>query len=158
MLPVLTSLHIIYASTSGHTEYVVHMLESMMKPLHITKTRAESAKPEDLLLGEVLVLASGTWNTGGREGQMNPHMHTFLLERAVGVELKGKPCSLIALGDDRYYYTARAGEHLRSFIESHGGTLFLDPLTIINEPYDQETKIKSWAKNFLNECSQFQIL
>jgi len=35
---------------------------------------AEKTQPQDLLSGDVLLLASSTWNTGGIEGQLNPHM------------------------------------------------------------------------------------
>ena len=44
------------------------------------------AKPEDLLRGDALLLASGTWNTGGPEGQLNPHMHAFLNGAAKAVD------------------------------------------------------------------------
>ena len=58
-----------------------------------------------------LHLVRGT--RGGMEGQLQPHMHEFLLKRAKDVDLKGKNVAVIALGDERYYYTARAGDHLR---------------------------------------------
>jgi hypothetical protein len=70
-------LHIVFASTSGHTEYVVDTLIDSLKGIvpewEIEKTMAEKTQPQDLLRGDVLVLASATWNTGGIEGQLNPH-------------------------------------------------------------------------------------
>src|SRR3989344_526882 len=123
-MPPVSSLHIIYASTSGHTEYVVGELQKFLsdeaKNLAVTVKRVELAKPEDLLTGDFLLLASGTWNTGGPEGQLNPHMHAFVYGPAKSVDLKGKKVAIIALGDDRYFYTGRAGEHLRNFIQNHG--------------------------------------
>ncbi len=149
----MSSLHIIYASTSGHTEYVIGALVerlSAKKPdLTVTVTRVELTKPEDLLKGDTLLLASGTWNTGGIEGQLNPHMHVFLKERAVAADLQKKNVAVIALGDARYRYTAKAGEHLVEFIKTHNGTLFGTPLTIVNEPYGQEEKVHAWADQFL---------
>ena len=110
---------------------------------------AEQAKSEDLLLGDLLILASGTWNTGGVEGQMNPHMHDFLLTKAKDIDLKGKKVMLIALGDHRYFYTCRSGEHMRKFVMTHGGTVIEPSLLIVNEPYGQEEKIEKWSTKVL---------
>ncbi len=152
-MPIVPSLQIIFASTSGHTEYVVGELQSFLsknaKDLTVTATRVEKAKPEDLLAGDVLLLASGTWNTGGPEGQLNPHLHAFLNGPAKAVDLKGKMVAIIALGDDRYFYTCRAGEHLRNFIQNHGGKVLGEALLVVNEPYGQEERVRRWGTKFL---------
>jgi flavodoxin I len=151
------SLHFLYASTSGHTEFVVDTLITFLKSrqprLVIERTRADQAKPEDLLRGDVLVLASGTWNTGGIEGQLNPYLHMLLKEKAAGIELKGKKVALIALGDARYRYTAGAGAHMQEFVKSHGGELVGEALIIVNEPYGQEKAVEEWGKNLLSKLS-----
>jgi len=137
------SLHIIYASTSGHTEYVVETLAAFLREHGIggELQRAEKAQPADLAKRDALLLACGTWNTGGVEGQMNPHMDAFLHDRAKGVDLAGKPTALIALGDSRYYYTARATEHLMRFQRDHHGTPLLTPFVLVDEPEGQEEKV-----------------
>lgn len=147
----MPSIQIIYASTSGHTEYVVQKLVEFLESqkLEVQSTKAEQAKPEDLLKGDLLILASGTWNTGGVEGQMNPHMHDFLLSTAKDINLKGKKVMLIALGDHRYFYTCRAGEHMRKFVMTHGGTVVEPSLLIVNEPYGQEDKVEKWSSKVL---------
>ena len=43
---------------------------------------AEKTQPQDLLSGDILLLASATWNTGGIEGQLNPHMSVLLHDKA----------------------------------------------------------------------------
>lgn len=149
----MASLQIIYASTSGHTEYVVDELQKAVteEKRAVSVQRVEGAEPDDLLKGDLLVLASGTWNTGGIEGQLNPHMHEFLLRRAKDVDLQGKKVAIIALGDDRYFYTCRAGEHLRNFVQSHGGKVLEPPLLIVNEPYGQEEKVRKWSAQLLQK-------
>ncbi|MSR86782.1 hypothetical protein EXS70_01260 [Candidatus Peribacteria bacterium] len=149
--PCVSSVHIIYASTSGHTEYVVDTLIPLLQKagVIVTKGLVDLAKPEDLMKADFLILGSGTWNTGGIEGQLNPHMHTFVHGPAKDVDLKGKNVAIIALGDDRYFYTSRAGEHLRNFIQKHGGKVLGDALVVINEPYGQEEKIRKWSEKFL---------
>jgi flavodoxin I len=150
-------LHIIYASTSGHTEYVVNALQTYLQrrngALNIEMQRAELAKAEDLLKGDVLLLATGTWNTGGIEGQLNPHMHVLLKEKAAGAQLNGKKVAVIALGDSRYRYTAGAGIHAEEFVRSHGGELIVESLTIVNEPYGQEQKVDEWGAILLSKLS-----
>lgn len=144
----MQSIHIIFASTSGHTEHVVDTLISALPGLQISKQRAELAKPEDFLKGDVLILASSTWNTGGPEGQLNPHM-MVLVARAKDVNLKGKRSAVIGLGDDRYRYTCRAADHLVNFVASHGGKVIEPVLRIINEPWDQDDKVIAWGSQLL---------
>ena len=154
----MVSVHCIYASTSGHTEYVVDQCCDMVRQAHhdVKTRRAEQAQPEDLLKGDALILASGTWNTGGAEGQLNPHMHAFLRERAKDIDLKGKQVAVIGLGDDRYHFTCRAADHLEEFVRTHHGILIEPTLRIINEPYGQEKIIKDWAKTFLTTSSRLR--
>jgi flavodoxin len=138
------SLQIVYASTSGHTEYVVSRIAAAIPDAVVT--RIERATPETLLAGDVLLLASGSWNTGGVEGQMNPFMDFFLKGAAKDVDLKGKKVAIVALGDARYRYTAKAGDHLAEYVSMHGGVLLGERLVIVNEPYGQEEAVDAWAK------------
>jgi flavodoxin I len=142
------SLHIIFATTSGHTEFVVDTLTSSVElsDWEIEKTLAEKASPQDMLRGAVLLLASSTWNTGGVEGQLNPHMSVLLQSKAKDLDLASKPSACIGLGDHRYYYTAHAADLLHDYIESHHGRLLLPALKIVDEPYGQEEVILGWGK------------
>ncbi len=155
---MISSLNIIYASTSGHTEYVTDVLKDFLQKkvpdLSVEIQSAEAATPEDLLKGDVLLLASGTWNISGTEGHMNPHMNEFLNKESKDIDLKGKNVAIIALGDSRYFYTSRASERLRNFIQSHGGTVFGVPMTIINEPFGQEDRVEKWAYKFLSQLQE----
>jgi flavodoxin I len=141
------SIHIVYASTSGHTEYVSGVVGQALREagMEVEIQCAEKTKAEDLLRGDVLILAASTWNTGNVEGQLNPHMFTLLLDRAKDVQLRGKKMALIALGDERYFYVANASKHLEAYASAHGGQQLLPTLKIINEPYGQEEKMREWA-------------
>ena len=142
------SLYIIFATTSGHTEFVV---DTFMKAVELSdwaveKTLAEKASPQDMLQGAVLLLASSTWNAGGVEGQLNPHMAALLQSKAANLDLAARPSACIGLGDHRYYYTARAADLLQEYVESHHGRLLLPALRIVDEPYGQEKAILAWGK------------
>lgn len=155
------SLSVIYTSTSGHTEYVVDAVVGVLalkaKDVIVTRMKAELSQPGDLLKGDALLLASGTWNTGNVEGQLSPYMEDFLLQRANKIELKGKPVAVIGLGDERYHYAARATDHLVEYVKSHGGRLLLPPLRMVNEPYGQEEKALKWAEQFIQEIMKLPV-
>lgn len=149
----MPSLHFIYASTSGHTEYVVQTLCAYIAEhaphIAVETQRAEEATGADLLRGDFVVLGSGTWNTGGQEGQLNLHMHALLNERAADVNLTGKAMSCISLGDERYYFRTRCTEHFLRFLREHEGKLALPPFVLVNEPYGQEEHIHAWGKKLI---------
>jgi flavodoxin I len=142
------SLCIIFATTSGHTEFVVDTLTRSVElsDWELEQILAEKASQQDMLRGAVLLLASSTWNAGGVEGQLNPHMSALLQSKAKNLDLAGKPSACIGLGDHRYYYTARAADLLQEYIESHHGRLLLPALRIVDEPYGQEQAILGWGK------------
>ena len=151
---VAASVNIIYATTSGHTSHVVDALVSFLKEkkpdLSIEKRLAEQATKEDLQKGDVLLLAASTWNTGSVEGQLNPHMFTFLKDTAKDANLNGKKTAMIGLGDSRYFFTCRAADELEEFVRTHGGKELLPSLRIINEPYGQEKAVEEWGAKFLS--------
>ena len=148
------SLLIVFASTSGHTEYVI---EALLDALHSSApawqteaTRAEKTQPRDLLRGDILLLASATWNTWGAEGQLNPYMLELVQNKARNLDLDGKACACIGLGDHRYFYEARAAELLENYVEVHHGRLLLPSLRIVDEPYGQEEKVRVWARQMVD--------
>jgi flavodoxin I len=147
-------LHIVFASTSGHTEYVVDALIDSLKSIipgwEIEETMAEKTQPQDLLSGDVLLLASATWNTGGIEAQLNPHMWVLLHDKAKTLDLAGKLCACIGLGDHRYFYTARAADHLEHYVEAHHGRLIVPTLRIVDEPYGHEETVGAWGKQLVD--------
>jgi len=153
-------LHIVYSTSTGHTEHVVDTLAEALRSknpsLKIETQLAETAGADDFARGDVLLLACGTWNTGGSEGQLHPRMFSLLKERAKDCDLQKKPCALIALGDDRYYYAARAMEHLIQFVTQHGGQL-AESFVIINEPYGQEEKLQKWAEKLVSKIPALAV-
>lgn len=142
-----------YVSTTGNTEYVVHVLADYLREkapeLEVEVEKVEKTKPEDLLRGDVLILASGTWNIGGVEGHLNPVIYSFIHKDAKDIDLQEKPVAIISLGGSQYYYTSRSSERLRNFIMEHNGKVLKQPLTIIDEPYDQDERIKKWGDKLL---------
>ncbi len=154
----MPSIHIIYASTSGHTEYVVDTLIKFLKEkapqIDVECQRVELAKPEDLLRGDLVILGSGTWNYQGVEGQLNMYMHQFLFDKADGIDLTGKQLAIISLGDDRYYFTTRCTERFMRFIMGSKAKNALMPLIVVNEPYGQEERVLKWGEKLIKYFEQ----
>ncbi|MCA9370338.1 MAG: flavodoxin family protein [Candidatus Peregrinibacteria bacterium] len=153
----MPSLHTIYASTSGNTEHVVDVLFDHIQETHpefeLSKQRAEEADGKDLLQGDVLLLASSTWNYDAVEGYLNMHMRELLEQRAGDIDLAGRPVALVILGDDRYYYTGRGTERFMQFLMSHNGKSCTMPLIVINDPYGQEGKVKEWGDKLVKQLT-----
>ncbi len=149
----MLSLHFIYASTSGHTEHVVDTLVRLLSQtaadVTVTKQRVEHAALEDLRRADVVVLASGTWNFGGVEGQLNERMHRYLFEDGEGIDLTGQRLAFISLGDERYYHTVRCTEKFMRFLRGAHATMPLVPLILVNEPYGQEDRVMRWGEKLL---------
>lgn len=133
---------------------LVDTLKKLLPSLRVRVQRAEGTKPEELTSEDMLILACGSWNTGNIEGQMSPYMHELLTVKAAETKLSDQKCAVIGLGDKRYHYTARAAEKMMEFVITHGGTMQLPPLKIVNEPYDQKEKIESWAKEFVHSFTK----
>ncbi|MEQ1849287.1 MAG: flavodoxin family protein [Candidatus Peribacteraceae bacterium] len=145
------TISIIFASTSGHTQFVVDALKTLWEAKGHTcrLVRAEKSTANDFQDCDLLVLASGTWNTGGQEGNLNPHMHTLLFEKLTTIDMSQKPVALISLGDSRYYFTTRCTEHFMRFLKTANGKPLSPPLIIVNEPYDQEERIATWGQKII---------
>lgn len=155
------SLSVIYATSTGHTEFVVDTLIAALAKsvpdLLIKKQRAETAKAEDLTKESMLLLACGSWNTGNVEGQLQPQMHELLMARAGTLELKGMPVAAIGLGDERYYFTAKAADKLTDYLSTHGGKILLPTLKVVNEPFDQVSKVEAWAKELATAIKKLPV-
>ncbi len=145
----MQNLTVIIATTSGHTQFVVDTVLSRWKETGVNVSvkiiRAELATAADFTDADILLLGSGTWNTGGVEGQLNPYMHELLFGKLKGIDLKGKPVLLVSLGDERYYFTTRCTERFMQFLKSANGKSLGIPLIIVNEPYDQMERINKWS-------------
>jgi flavodoxin I len=126
-------------------EALIDSLKSTTPRLEVEETMAEKARPQDLLSGDFLLLASSTWNTGGIEGQLNPRMWALLQDKAKTLDLAGKPCACIGLGDHRYFYTARLVYYLERW-NNQPAMMAFDVVLQMIRPYGQEEVVRVWGK------------
>jgi flavodoxin I len=81
-------------------------------------------------------------------------MWVLLQDKAKTLDLAGKPCACIGLGDIRYFYTARAADHLQNYVKAHHGRLIVPTLKIIDEPYGQEEAVRAWGEQLADASKQ----
>ena len=156
--PSRSTIRVVWGSTSGHTEYVADVLADVFRSNepthHVEAARAEVLQPSDLFDADLLVLASSTWNTGGVEGQLNPHMQQLLHKRDESQTLAGRQCACVGLGDHRYYYRARAADLLEQFVHDCSGRLAVPTLKIVDDPYGQESIIRDWGRQLMRNMDR----
>ena len=144
----MASIHFIYGTTSGNTEMVVDQAAGFLKSKghKATASRVELSGPGDMLKPEMLVLASSTYG----HGLLQEDMADFLgRAETKALELKGKPCAVIGLGDPKYEreYHIEAAPLLEKFLDGHGGKRLVPSLKISRSPVLQlDLRIREWAE------------
>lgn len=137
----------IYGTTGGNTQMAVesaaHILEG--KGHKVALQRAEISDPKDLLKYDACVLASPTYG----HGHLQEYMAAFVAKMKK-VDLKGKPCGVISLGDPKYNpeFHLESAVLLEKAIQGSGGKLLPPSLRISRSPIIYlDTLLKTWAEN-----------
>lgn len=146
----MTSILIIYASTGGSTEMVAETISEMLiqKKHKVILQRAEQSKSGDISKADVLILASPTYGHGVLQEMMEKFLQTL-----GDVELKGKSCAVIGVGDPKYepQYHIESATILEKFLTDHGGKLLLPALRISRSPVMHlKGLIPFWGKQLID--------
>lgn len=143
-------IHIIYASTSGNTQYVMEQVAKLWQTegYKVELHRAENTSVDVIKNNQNFLLATSTWD----HGMINPFFDKLLAEMK-NTDFSGKKSAFIGLGDRRYeqHYFCTGMTILKETWEKNNGKALGVALTIGREPFDQTIKlmIETWAKNTL---------
>lgn len=153
----MSHIQIIYGTTGGNTQLVCQKVASDLEHLghSVNMQRCEMSKPEDLLKGDVLILASPTYG----HGFLEPHFQSFM-PQIDSLDFAGKKCAVIGLGDPKYDldYFLESEKKLTAYLESHGGNIVIEPLKIAKSPLPYFDKaIKKWSEKLANELTSSQV-
>ena len=144
----MASVLFIYGSTGGNTEMVVeNAAEILKKKFKVTIQRAEQSHAKDLLKFDVCILASPTYGHGLLEGYMSK-----FVKGLKEIDLKGKPCAVIGLGDPKYeaQYHIESAPILEKRLTNAGGKIILPALRISRTPVMHlKGLIPNWANQLL---------
>jgi len=153
----MKSVLFIYGTTGGNTEMVVESVADILheKKFKVEIKRAELSSAKDLLKSDVCILASPTYGHGLLEG----HMAKFV-KGMKDIDLKGKPCAVIGLGDPKYeaQYHIESAPILEKKLTDAGGKLLLPALRVSMTPVMHlKGLIPYWTKQLLASLANSKL-
>ena len=129
----MKSILFVYGSVGGNTQLATEAVASLLeaKKFKVALQRAEFCDPSELLKADACVLASPTYGHGSLETTM-----AHFVEKMKGMNLKGKLCAAIGLGDPKYeaQYHLESAPLLEKALVEAGGKLALPALRISRTP------------------------
>lgn len=139
-------IHIIYASTSGNTEFVMDKVAEIWRGMgkEVFLHRSEMTDISVIKDNQHFLLATSTWD----HGTINPFFDK-LLAQMKETDLSGKKSAFIGLGDRRYekHYFCTGMTLLKEVWEDKKGVAIGIGLTIGREPFDEliDKMVRNWA-------------
>lgn len=139
-------IHIIYASTSGNTEFVMDKVAEIWRGMgkEVFLHRSEMTDVSVINDNQRFLLATSTWD----HGTINPFFDK-LLAQMKETDFTGKKSAFIGLGDRRYekHDFCTGMSLLKEVWEKNNGTAIGVGLTIGREPFDEliDTMVRNWA-------------
>lgn len=145
MLSSSQPLPILYASTSGNTEWVVDQVSAIFAQQQLSSQlfRSEQTDAAVWTSSDIFVLATSTWE----HGELNPFFKK-LFDALEQIDCHGKQAAFIGLGDVRYEPVLFCGgmEQLQKRWLERGGKRIGRPLKINGEPFSLlESTVRPWA-------------
>ncbi len=143
-------IHIIYASTSGNTEFIMDKVADVWRKLgkEVFLHRSEKTDINVFKDNKYFLLATSTWD----HGTINPFFDRLLAEMKTA-DFSGKSASFIGLGDRRYesHLFCAGMTILKEVWEKSNGKSLGVALTIGREPFDEiiDKLVRDWAEKTL---------
>lgn len=143
-------IHIIYASTSGNTEFIMDKVADVWrkKGKDVFLHRSEKTDISVIKENKYFLLATSTWD----HGVINPFFN-ILLSEMKKTDFSGKYAAFIGLGDRRYekYLFCTGMLSLKEVWENSNGASLGVALTIGREPFDEliDKLVVDWAEKIL---------
>jgi len=143
-------IHIVYASTSGNTEFVMDKVADVWRKMgrEVFLHRSEKTDINILTKNKFFLLATSTWDNG----KINPFFDRLLSEMEK-LDFSDKSAAFIGLGDRRYesHYFCTGMTLLKEVWEKSNGKSVGVALTIGREPFDEiiDKLVRDWAEKTL---------
>lgn len=142
----MAKIKIVYGTGGGNTEIVCERAKETFEEQNHTVEliRAKTAKPQDMLGADLLVLASPTYGHGILETFMSK-----LIAKSGDLDLKGQKAVIIGLGDATYDidYFIESEKILRAYLNEHEADIIHNPLMVSRSPIPYlNTYVPRWAE------------
>lgn len=137
---------ICYASTGGNTHVVCEEVGNVLREagINVLLQRVETMNTEDFEEYEYILWGSPTYG----HGLLELRMERFVYKRGKDLDLTGKKCAVIGLGDPKYDddYLAEAAVLLEEFARNAGADILCENLKVIENPVPQLiSHVRPWA-------------
>ena len=145
----MSSVLIVYGSTTGNTEYTAEVLERTLAEAGNTVTVADAAQSPAEGLGDkydAVLFGCSTW--GDEEIELQDDFIP-LFESLESAGLKGKKTAVFGCGDSSYTYFCGAVDAIEQKLGEIGANLVTDGLKIDGDPHTVKEEIESWARDVI---------
>lgn len=141
----MSSVIIVYGSTTGNTESVAEMAEKVFsgKGHDVELKDVSEITPADTKGYELLVMGCSTW--GEDEIELQDDFLPFF-ENLQKADLSGRKVAVFGCGDSSYTYFCGAVDEIADKAEELGAKIVSERLKIDGEPDDAEDEIIKWAE------------
>lgn len=142
----MAKIKIVYGSAGGNTELVCEKVAEILgeKKHQVELLQAKLTKAEVIGNFDLLILASPTYG----HGQLENYFEKFLAELKA-VNLAGKKCAVIGLGDPKYDsdYHIESAHIIAEFLQEKGAQMVHLPLRVSKCPLPMlENHVARWAE------------
>ncbi len=143
----IMKINIVFGTVGGNTKLVCERVAEVFesKGLHANLFNARLVVLEDALDCDLLVLACPTYGIG----ELEQHFEVFL-KKLHEVEIKGRKCAIIGLGDPKYDkdYHLESTKIIMDFLQKKEGEILYMPLRISRNPLPliEQGFVDRWAE------------
>ena len=129
----MARIKIVYGTVGGNTHLVCERAQEVLEQAgnSVELLEAKHADPRDATDADLLILACPTYGIGELE-----HFFEIFLGKLAMVELKGKKCAIIGLGDPKYDkdYHLESARIIMEFLQKKEAKILHMPLRISGNP------------------------
>ena len=143
----MSKIKIVYGTVGGNTELVCERAaEVLEKKGHVVELlKVRGTDPEKMGEYDLLILACPTYGIGELED-----FFEIFLQKLEAVDLKGRKCAIIALGDPKYDkdYHLESAKIIMDFLKKKEAKVLHMPLRISKSPLPliKEGFVDRWAE------------
>ncbi len=142
----MKKVKIVYGTGGGNTEMVCEKVAEVLgtSGIQATLIKTKLSEPSDIGDFDLLIFACPTYGHGQLE-----HYFGIFFDKCGELDLAGKKCATIALGDIKYDkdYILESANIIEGFFEEKKANVIVKPLKIAKSPVPYlESLIKKWAE------------
>lgn len=151
--PGLTTVLIVYGSTSGNTICLTSVVEQIVRDARVVldSRNVVETSPEDLKKYDVIILGASTW-TGG---ELQEDFKSFY-DALKTISLEGKHGALYGVGDSSYPHFCKAVDLLRDCLKEAKCTIIIDSLKIDGKVEEHFEEAQEWARDLVQRIYRLE--